>query len=94
MESWNGEERRTNRLHADDIQAIIAGISAEVNTHYCRFSTIKTEDMEAVIPFMLSFKSVTEKTGMLVWKLVISCIVIAVGTWTAIGFWFKMKGKG
>lgn len=87
---WDGEERRVNRLHADDVDAIVRGVSDSLSNHYCRFSTIKTEDMEAVIPFMLAFKGVTEKTGMLIWKILVGGIVMAATGLTALGFWHRM----
>ena len=91
METWNGEERRTNRLHEDDIKLIVSGVSDSLSNHYCRFDKIKTDDMEEVIPFMLSFKSLTEKTGVIIWKAIVVGILMITGGLISLGFWSKMK---
>jgi hypothetical protein len=88
---WDGEERRKNRLHADDIGAIVAGVTDSLSDHYCRFADIKTEDMKDVIPFMLSFKSLTEKTGVIVWKAIVVGILMIAGGLFSLGFWSNMK---
>jgi hypothetical protein len=85
-----------NRLHKDDIDAIVHGVVEKgINSlckHYCRFSSIKTEDMETIVPFMLSFKGITEKTGMMIWKIFVGIIVMGVAGLTGLGFWAKLKG--
>ena len=93
MAMWNGEERRQNRISQDDLDLIIDGVTNALDGHYCRFASVKIEDMNAVIPFMLSFKGITEKTGMLIWKIVVGCIMMGVLGLTALGFWGKWSGK-
>jgi len=91
---WNKEERRfNNRLHDDDIKLIVSGVTNSLDSHYCRFQSIKTEDMEAVVPFMLSFKGVTEKTGMLIWKLIIGTFIVGIFGLIGLGFWNRVGGK-
>ncbi len=92
MATWNGEERRNNRISKDDLELIVEGVTNALDGHYCRFANIKTEDMNAVIPFMLSFKGITEKTGMLVWKIVIGFVMMGFLGLTALGFWDKWSG--
>jgi hypothetical protein len=88
---WNGEERRKNRLHADDISLIVDGVRDSLSDHLCRFSDIKTADMKEVIPFMLSFKSLTEKTGVIIWKAIVVGMLMITGGLISLGFWSKMK---
>jgi hypothetical protein len=88
---WDGEERRKNRLHADDIGAIVQGVTESLSGHFCRFSDSKTEDMKDVIPFMLSFKSLTEKTGVIIWKAIVVGMLMIAGGLISLGFWSKMK---
>ena len=83
---WNGEERRINRLHPDDITAIVHGVTNSLSNHYCRFSSIKTEEMEEVIPFMLAFKGVTEKTGLWIWKAIVLGVVSIISGLIYLGF--------
>ena len=90
---WNGEEQRKNRLHEDDITLIVSGVTNSLSNHFCRFSAIKTEDMESAVPFMLSFKSVTEKTGMIIWKALVIGIMVVAGGLISLGFWHKLKGN-
>ena len=88
---WDGKERRKNKLHTDDVNAIVSGVTEVLSNHYCRFSDIKTEDMKAVIPFMLSFKSLTEKTGVIIWKAIVVGILVVTGGLISLGFWSKIK---
>jgi hypothetical protein len=88
---WDGEDRRKNRLHADDLKAIVAGVSKSLDDRFCRFPDIKTEDMKDVIPFMLSFKSLTEKTGVIIWKAIVVGILMITGGLISLGFWSKIK---
>ena len=81
-----------NRLHPDDINKIVNGITAKISDHYCRFSSIKTEDMAAVIPFMMKFKGLSEKVGSIVLYVVVT---ILSGGMIAIflkGLWARIKG--
>ena len=91
MEDWNQEERRTNnRLHEDDIKLIVSGITGSLSDHVCRFSTITTKDMEAVVEFVQGIISTTETTKKLVWKLIVSVTVISLLGWLAVGFIYKL----
>lgn len=90
MTTWTGEERRRNRLNKDDVALIVEGVTSQMNSHYCRFNSISVEEMAEVVPFMLSFKGVVEKTGMLIWKIIIGFILAGVLGWTALGFWNKV----
>ena len=92
MTTWNGEERRINRISKEDLELIVEGVTNALDGHYCRFASIKTEDMNDVIPFMLSFKGITEKTGMLVWKIIIGGLMLGVMGLTALGFWHRWSG--
>ena len=86
---WDGEERRTHRLHADDVTLIVNGVTAALSNHFCRFSDIKTNDMKDVIPFMMSFKKLTEKTGMFIWYLILGTVGAGILGLTALGIWRK-----
>lgn len=90
-ENWNGEERRHNRLHEDDLRTIIDGISSAIGDHYCRFAKIKTSELEDVIPFMMSFKGLTEKTGVLVWKIIVGAVMATVLGLISLGVWKKVQ---
>lgn len=93
MSEWNGEERRQSRLHEDDIKIIVSEISKAMSNHLCRFLDIKTEDMKNVFPFMLSFKKLTEKTGLFIWYLIIGAVIAGIISLTALGFWKKAGGN-
>ena len=88
---WNGEERRSNRLHADDINLIVAGVSGSISDHMCRFQNIKTKDMEAVVEFVQSIMDTTTTTKKLIWKLIVSVTVVALLGWTVVGFIYRIK---
>lgn len=93
--AWNGEERRINRLHADDVDAIVQGVSDSLSdNHYCRFNSIKEEDMRAVIPFMLKFKTLSEKVGSVVLYVVVSVLSGGAIALFLRGVWSKLKGEG
>jgi len=89
MTDWDGEDRRHNRLHADDLAAIVDGVTSALSSHYCRFSDITTNDMKDVIPFMMSFKKLTEKTGMFIWYLILGTVGAGILGLTALGIWRK-----
>ena len=91
--TWNGEERRINRLHADDVDAIVRGVSDSLSDHYCRFSAIKTEDMAAVIPFMLKFKGLSEKVGSIVLYVVVTVVSGGAVAIFLKGLWSRIKGE-
>jgi len=91
MTTWNKEERRSNRLHEDDIALIVAGVSGSISEHVCRFSKIETRDMEAVVEFVQSIMDTTTTTKKLIWKLVVSVTVIALLGWTVVGFIYRIK---
>jgi hypothetical protein len=40
---------------------------------------------------MLSFKSLTEKTGVIIWKAIVVGILMITGGLISLGFWSKMK---
>lgn len=91
MTDWKQEERRTNnRLHEDDIKLIITGIAGSLGDHVCRFSTIKTKDMEAVVEFVQGIISTTETTKKLVWKIIVSVTVVSLLGWMAVGFIYRI----
>jgi len=68
------ERRKPTRIHEDDLTAIIEGITTSFDEHYCRFSNIKTEDMAAVIPFMMKFKVLSEKVGSIVLYVIVTAL--------------------
>ena len=84
---WNGEERRNNRLHADDLSAIIHGVSVAINGHICRFPRISPEDMQAVIPFMLKFKRLSEKIGSVILIVIVTALTGGLIAIFSRGFW-------
>ena len=86
MSDWNGEERRINRLHEDDIALIVSGISSSMNGHYCRFSNIKTKNMEDIVEFVEGIMDTTKTTKKLIWKIIVSVTVAALLGWMVIGF--------
>ena len=91
MTDWNEEERRiNNRLHEDDINLIVAGVTGSLSEHVCRFSSIKTKDMEAVVEFVRDVMDTTTTTKKLIWKLIVSATVIALLGWLAVGFIFRL----
>ena len=91
MTDWNQKDRRNNRLHEDDIKLIVAGVSSSLNNHYCRFSEIKTRDMEVVVEFVQGIITTTETTKKLIWKIVVSVTVVALLGWMVVGFIYRMK---
>ena len=94
MENWNKEERRqNNRLHEDDISLIVSGVTGSLSDHYCRFSAIKTEEMTQVIPFMLSFKRLSEKIGSVVLYVIVTVLSGGFVAIFAKGLWEKIKGE-
>ena len=91
MTDWKQEERRTNnRLHEDDIKLIVTGIAGSLSGHVCRFSTIKTKDMETVVEFVQGIISTTETTKKLVWKIIVSVTVVSLLGWLAVGFIYRI----
>ncbi len=91
---WDGTERRENKLSTYDIEAITAGVSEAITNHICRFPNVSAKEMEEAIPFILSFKGVVEKTGWIVWKIIIGGVALALMGWTFLGFVTKIRGKG
>ena len=90
MTGWNKEERRQeNRLHEDDIALIVSGISTSLSEHYCRFSSIKTDDMYDVIPFIVKFKRLSEKIGSVILVVVVTVITGGLLALLSLGFWRK-----
>jgi len=87
------ERRKAFRLHKDDIDLIVSGVEESIDGHICRFTSITTKEMETIVPFMLTFKGVVEKTGMWVWKLIIGVVAAGIMGLTALGFWHKYGGK-
>jgi len=85
----NGEERRHNRLHEDDIKLIVSGISKSLSDHYCRFSSIKRDDMYEVIPFIVKFKRLSEKIGSIILVVVVTGITGGLLALLSMGFWGK-----
>jgi len=79
MTDWDGEERRINRLHADDVALIVDGVKNALSDHYCRFSSIKSADMYEVVPFIVKFKRLSERIGSIV--LVVIVTAITGGRW-------------
>ena len=86
-QNWDGEERRHNRLHEDDVQAIIHGVSGALSDHYCRFSTIKTDDLHAIVPFMLKFKRLSEKIGSVILIVIVTAFTGGLIAIFSRGFW-------
>ena len=95
--TWDGIERRndrrSNRLHDEDIDLIVSSITGSLQHHFCRFDNITTDDMKEVVKFTLKFKGVAEQTGMWVWKIIIGLVVTGGASLTALGFWTKTRGK-
>jgi hypothetical protein len=90
MDDWNEEERRiNNRLHEDDIALIVSGISTSLSDHYCRFSSIKADDMYEVIPFIVKFKRLSEKIGSIILVVVVTAITGGCIALMSLGFWGK-----
>lgn len=94
MTDWNGEERRKNRLHADDVSAIVQGVTESLSSHYCRFSFVEPEDIKAIVPFMLKFKRLSEKVGSIVLVVLVTAITGGILGLIALGFWTKAKPGG
>lgn len=80
-----GNERQ--RMHEDDLNAIIKGITGAVSEHYCRFSTIKSDDMEAIVPFMLKFKRLSEKIGSVILIVFVTAFTGGLIAIFSRGFW-------
>jgi len=90
-EEWNGEDRRKNRLHEEDIALIVTGISSSMNGHYCRFSNIKTKNMEDIVEFVEGIMDTTKTTKKLIWKIIVSITVVALLGWMVVGFVYRIK---
>lgn len=91
MEPWNGEERRLNRLHADDIDAIIAGVSGKIHT--CRFPGIEPNDLVLVVDFVKSLKEDGKERKRVIRNVTIALIVTTIAGWTLSGFLISIKDK-
>jgi len=92
-EKHEPERRRPTRIHEEDLTAIVKGVAESLNGHYCRFSAISTEDMRAVIPFMLKFKRLSEKVGSIVLYVVVTVLSGGAVAIFVRGLWSKAKGE-
>ena len=86
------QEHSPKRLHADDITAIIDGITESLSDHFCRFPSVKPEDMHEVIPFILKFKRLSEKVGSVILVVVVTAITGGCIALMSLGFWRKGGG--
>jgi hypothetical protein len=84
---WVQGRNERQRMHEDDLKAIIQGISGAVSEHACRFSTIKPDDMEAIVPFMLKFKSLSEKIGSVILIVIVTAFTGGLIAIFSRGFW-------
>ena len=92
--TWDGKERRTDaKLHDEDIDRIVEGVKESINTHFCRFDNITTDDMKEVVKFTLKFKGVAEKTGMWIFFTVITILTTGASALIALGLWRKSGGE-